>query len=196
MRSGLAAETNRPHMNARLRVARTVASRSARCQTSWVSDLIERCADLPRRTYVAGDVVVEQGATFGAIVILVDGAVSIERDGVALALLDTPGAIVGEMSTVLERPSTATVRATSNCTVLKADDGAAFLLERPDVLLEVAKALATRLDNLTGHLTDVKRQYGNDSGHLGMLDDVLSTLMHHQTKAVSPGSARMPDLDY
>ncbi len=196
MRSGLAAETNRPHMNARLRVARTVASRSASCQTSWVSDLIERCADLPRRTYVAGDVVVEQGASFGAIVILVDGAVSIERDGVALALLDTPGAIVGEMSTVLERPSTATVRATSHCTVLKADDGAAFLRERPDVLLEVAKALATRLDNLTGHLTDVKRQYGSDAGHLGMLDDVLSTLMHHQTKAVSPGSARMPDLDY
>jgi hypothetical protein len=29
-----------------------------------------------------------------------------------------------------------------------------------------------------------------------MLDDVLSTLMHHQTKTVMPGSARMPDLDY
>jgi hypothetical protein len=29
-----------------------------------------------------------------------------------------------------------------------------------------------------------------------MLDDILSTLMHHQTKAVTPGSARMPDLDY
>jgi hypothetical protein len=25
---------------------------------------------------------------------------------------------------------------------------------------------------------------------------VLSTLMHHQTRTVSPGSARMPDPDY
>jgi CRP-like cAMP-binding protein len=103
---------------------------------------------------------------------------------------------LGEMSTVLGRPATATVRAMSDCTVLQADDGAAFLRERPDVLLDVAKALAARLDNLTGHLTDVKRQYGGDAGHLGMLDDVLSTLLHHQTKAVTPGSARMPDLDY
>jgi hypothetical protein len=29
-----------------------------------------------------------------------------------------------------------------------------------------------------------------------MLDDVLSTLMHHQTRKVSPGSARLPDPDY
>jgi CRP/FNR family cyclic AMP-dependent transcriptional regulator len=161
-----------------------------------VTDLVERCADLPRRTFSEGDVVVAQGTPFGSIVILVDGSVSIDRDGVTLAVLDTPGAVLGEMSTVLERPSTATVRALSNCTVLQADDGAAFLLERPDVLLDVARALATRLDNLTGHLTDVKRQYAGETGHLGMLDEVLSTLMHHQTKPVIPGSARMPDLDY
>ena len=161
-----------------------------------MTDLVDRCADLPRRTFVAGDVVVEQNTPFGSIVILVEGTVSIERDGVTLAVLDTPGAVLGEMSTVLERPSTATVRAATDCTVLQADDGAAFLLERPDVLLDVARALATRLDNLTGHLTDVKRQYGGDSGHLGMLDEVLSTLMHHQTRPVQPGSARMPELDY
>ena len=173
-----------------------VAAASVGCQNDSMSDLIERCDDLPQRSFAAGDVVVEQGSTFGSILILVDGSVSIERDGVMLATLDTPGAVLGEMSTVLERPSTATVRALSDCTVLQADDGAAFLLERPDVLLEVARALATRLDNLTGHLTDVKRQYADTGGHLGMLDDVLSTLMHHQTKTVTPGSARMPDLDY
>lgn len=167
-----------------------------RCQNGPMTDLIERCADLPRRSVAAGDVIVEQGAPFGAILILIDGSVSIERDGVMLATLDTPGAVLGEMSTVLGRPSTATVRALSECTMLHADDGATFLIERPDVLLDVARALATRLDNLTGHLTDVKRQYAGTGGHLGMLDEVLSTLMHHQTKEVTPGSARMPELDY
>ncbi len=138
----------------------------------------------------------EQGAPFGAIVILVDGAISIERDGVTLGVIDTPGAILGDMSTVLERPATATMRAARDSTTLWAEDGAAYLTARPDVLLEVARALATRLDNLTGHLTDVQRQYADDSGHLGMLDDVLSTLMHHQTRTVVAGSARLPDPDY
>jgi CRP-like cAMP-binding protein len=144
----------------------------------------------------AGDVLVEQGAEFGAIVILVDGAIAIERDGVALGSIDAAGAILGDMSTVLGRPATATMRAERDTTALWAADGAAYLTARPDVLLEVARALATRLDNLTGHLTDVQRQYADESGHLGMLDDVLSTLMHHQTRTVVAGSARLPDPDY
>jgi CRP-like cAMP-binding protein len=161
-----------------------------------VTDIVDRCADLPRREIRAGDTLVEQGDPFGSIIILLDGSVQIERDGVPLAVMDTPGAILGDMSTVLERPATATMRAIEDCTILCADDGVAFLASRPDVLLDVARALATRLDNLTGHLTDIQRQYGDEAGHLGMLDDVLSTLMHHQTRKVSPGSARLPDPDY
>ena len=110
-----------------------------------------------------------------------------------LAVLDTPGAMLGEMSTVLQRPASASVTAMVDTTLLVATDGAAYLREHPDVLLEVARTLATRLDNLTGHLVDVKRQYGGEDGHLGMLDDVLSSLMHHQGRQVSPGSARLPD---
>lgn len=170
--------------------------RAPKWETSEVSELLERCADLPLRRVVAGEALVEQGAPFGAIVILVEGSISIERDGVALGAIDTPGAILGDMSTVLERPATATMRAELDSTLLWADDGAAYLADRPDVLFEVARALATRLDNLTGHLADVQRQYGDDSGHLGMLDDVLSTLVHHQTRTVVAGSARLPDPDY
>lgn len=138
----------------------------------------------------------EQGDRFGSILILVEGSIRIERDGVALAVMETPGSILGDMSTILERPATATMRAESRCVALCADDGAGYLRSRPDVLFDVARALATRLDNLTGHLTDVQRQYGDESGHLGMLDDVLSTLMHHQTRTVTSGSARLPDPDY
>jgi CRP-like cAMP-binding protein len=169
---------------------------SVTCQNVSVTDLIERCAELPRRTFRAGDVLSQQGQPFGSIVILVEGSIAVERDDVTLAVYDTPGAILGEMSTVLERSATANLRAVTDSTVLQADDGAAFLLSRPDVLLDVARALATRLDNLTGHLTDIKRQYGDDSGHLGMLDDVLRSLMTNPTRTVSPGSARMPDPDY
>lgn len=161
-----------------------------------MSDIIERCAELPRRSFDSGEVIVEQGAPFGAILVVIEGRIGVERDGVLLAVTDVPGSILGDMSTVLERPSTATLRALEPCTVLCADNGAAYLRSRPDVLFDVAAALALRLDNLTGHLADVQRQYGDDTGHLGMLDDVLSTLMHHQTRTVQPGSARLPDPDY
>jgi len=161
-----------------------------------VDDLITRCAELPSRSFAPGELIIEQGAPFGAILVVVEGRIGVERDGVLLAVMETPGSILGDMSTVLERPSTATLRAMTSCTVLCADDGAEYLRSRPDVLFDVAAALATRLDNLTGHLTDVQRQYGSDDGHLGMLDDVLSTLMHHQTRTVTSGSARLPDPDY
>lgn len=161
-----------------------------------VADLLTHCAQLPRRTIPADSLVIEQGAPGGAVLVLVEGSVSIERDGTRLAVLETPGALLGEMSTVLDRPASASVRALDDVTVLEAVDGASFLTEHPEVLLEVARTLATRLDNLTGHLVDIKRQYGGDGSHLGMLDDVLSTLMHHQSRQVRPGSARMPDPDY
>ena len=161
-----------------------------------MSDLLSQCAGLPQRRCAAGSTIFAQGDVGGSVFVLVEGAVSIERDDTVLAVLDTPGALLGEMSTVLQRPASASVRVVTDAVVFEATDGAAFLREHPDVLLEVARTLATRLDNLTGHLVDVKRQYAGDSGHLGMLDDVLSSLMHHQGRKVSPGSARLPDPDY
>ena len=161
-----------------------------------VSDLLTHCADLPRREVETGSTIIDQGGLGGAVYVLVEGTVSIERDDTVLAVVDTPGVLLGEMSTVLDRSASASVRAVTDVVLLEATDGAAFLREHPEVLLEVARTLATRLDNLTGHLVDIKQQYGDDSGHLGMLDDVLGTLMHHQGRQVSPGSARLPDPEY
>ena len=118
-------------------------------------DLLDQCDDLPRRQFAAGTTIIEQDDVGGSVFVLVEGTVSIERDDTVLAVLDTPGAMLGEMSTVLQRPASASVTAMVDTTLLVATDGAAYLREHPDVLLEVARTLATRLDNLTGHLVDV-----------------------------------------
>lgn len=183
-------------MNARLREAGARPARLRQCQNGEVADLLTQCAELPRRTVEVGESIIDQGGTGGSVFVLVDGSVAIERDDARLAVLDTPGALLGEMSTVLQQPSSASVVALTEVTVLEAVDGTAFLAEHPDVMLEVARTLATRLDHLTAHVVEVKRQYGGESSHLGMLDEVLSTLMHHQARQVSPGSARMPETDY
>ncbi len=161
-----------------------------------MSDIIDGCAHLPRIIVPAGNVVIEQGQPYGMVLVLVAGGVVVERDGLSIARVDQPGSIFGEMSSLLGRPATATVRTTIDSTFLVAEDGEQFLLDRPDIVITVARTLAIRLDNLTGYLADVKRQFGDQANHLGMLDDVMQTLIHNETPAVQPGSARMPELDY
>jgi len=161
-----------------------------------LTNLVDACDDLPRTSAGAGDIVIEQGQVPGPVYVLVEGAVTIERNGVAMARVTMPGSIFGEMSTLLQCPATATVRADVASTFVVAHDGEAFLTSRPDVTMAMARALATRLDEVSGYLTEIKRQFTGQAGHLGMLDDILSTLLNHQTPKVRPGSVRMPETDY
>ena len=82
-------------------------------QTGPVTNLLELAADLPTASLATGDVLIEEGAPPSRLLVLVSGSVTVERDGVAFARIDTPGAVFGEMSAVLGKPATATVRAAS-----------------------------------------------------------------------------------
>jgi CRP/FNR family cyclic AMP-dependent transcriptional regulator len=159
-------------------------------------NLLDRCASLPRTVVPAGERLIHQGRKLGSLFVLVEGSVTLERDDVSIAMLSEPGSIFGEMSSLLDRPATASVRATADSTFLVAKDGAAYLAERPDVTLMVARALAMRLDAVSGYMAEVKRQFADQVGHLGIVDEVMTTLMHDKLPTVQPGSARMPELDY
>ena len=100
------------------------------------------------------------------------------------------------MSVVLDRPATATVRATTDVDVHVIDDPEAFLVERPGAALSVLRTTAARLDGLTQYLVDVKGQFAGHEGHLGMVDQILDTLVHHQAPAVRTGSIRDPEGDH
>jgi hypothetical protein len=65
-----------------------------------------------------------------------------------------------------------------------------------DMLLEVARGLARRLNRLNAYLSDIKAQYGHESGHLGMVDEVLAQLSFGEHAVVEPGSERDPDPYY
>lgn len=158
--------------------------------------MLALCSDLPERHLDAGDRLIEQGAEPGPLYVLVEGELVIERDGDPFARIDTPGAIFGEMAVVLGRPASATVRSEGRTVVRVADDPLTFLTERPGAALAALRNAATRLDSLTRYLTDVKRQYADLSGHLGMVDDVLNVLVHHHPPPTSAGSRREPEPDY
>ena len=160
-----------------------------------MTDLLALSTDLPTRTVTAGDVLIAEGSDPGVLYVLSSGSVTVERDGVAFASIDTPGAIFGEMSVVLGKPATATVRATTDVVVHVAADPEAFLLERPGAALSVLRTTAARLDGLTQYLVDVKGQFAELEGHLGMVDQILDTLVHHQVPPARTGSVRDPEGD-
>jgi CRP-like cAMP-binding protein len=129
------------------------------------------------RQYAAGGVVIEQGVQTGELLVLVSGSVEILRDDVRLAKAAEPGEVFGEMAVLLGSPATATVRALEPAVFTVIGEPLAFLIAHPEAGLYVARLLARRLESLNKYLIDVKRQYeGHD--HLGMVDEVLETLMH------------------
>jgi CRP/FNR family transcriptional regulator, cyclic AMP receptor protein len=161
-----------------------------------VTSLLELSADLPSVEIAPGELLIEEGTNTRKLWVLVSGAVVIERDGVAFARVDVPGAVLGEMSALLDRPASASVRAATGVTVRVADDPTLFLTRSPGAALEVLRATASRLDGMTRYLVDVKRQFAEAEGHLGMVDRILDTLLHHQPPHSSPGSRRDPEGDH
>lgn len=161
-----------------------------------MTGILEQCRDLPELEVAAGHVLIEQGRTPGVLYVLEHGTAVVERDGIAIVLVDAPGAVLGELSVVLERPATATVRAETPLRLRVAHDPQAFLRSHPDVALIVLRTVASRLEGLTAYLADVKRQFAEHSDHFGMIDDVLHALIHDQPPDVQPGSARDPEPEY
>ena len=51
---------------------------------------------------------------------------------------------------------------------------------------------ATRLDGLTQYLVDVKQQFAGLTGHLGMVDQILDSLVHHQSGPTRTGLRARP----
>jgi hypothetical protein len=79
------------------------------------------------------------------------------------------------------------VRALKPSTFAVVENPDEFLRVSPVATLHVARMLAQRLDTLNRYLVDVKAQYeGHD--HLGMVDEVLETLMHRQPRVDPPPS--------
>jgi len=144
-------------------------------------DLVAVC---PRREVAAGGLLLEQGQASAPLLVLLSGEVEVLRDEVRVARTSEQGAVFGEMSALLGTTCTASVRALTLTTVAVVEHPEDFFRSSPEAALFVARLLARRLDSLNRYLVDVKAQYeGHD--HLGMVDDVLETLMHRQPRAVS-----------
>ena len=158
-----------------------------------MGSILDMCEGTPLQELPPGTVLLPEGKTSGHLYVLASGAVEVLRGDTQVAVIEEPGAVFGEMSVLLNRPHTATVRALTPITVYVFDDAERFLRSNPEIAFFIGRLLASRLNAATTYLVDIKRQFEDQSNHLCMVGDVLDALMHQQDEEFSLGPEREVD---
>ncbi len=152
-----------------------------------MASILDNCTGAPRLEFAPGTVLLNEGEKSGRLYILAEGSVEVLRGDTQVALVSEAGAVFGEMSVLLDRPHTATVRAMSPTCVFVFEDAESFLKSRPEIAFHLGKLLAERLNAATTYLVDLKQQFESHGNHLGMVGEVLETLIHQQHEDFMPG---------
>lgn len=139
-------------------------------------------SDLPERTLVVDEVLIEEGDQPGGLYFLKRGALIITKADVEIARIAEPGAVFGEMSYLLQKPATAQVTALQETVVHVAENPGMFLLDNPDVLIYVAGTMAKRLESVNRYLVDLKNQFALHREQPGGVDEVVANLMARYPK--------------
>ncbi len=147
-----------------------------------VDEVLAVTAGCPRRVFSSGVVLLDEGKRAGVLYFLESGKVEILKLGHLISTVTQPGAVFGEVSVLLEQPHMATVRAGTEIVVRVVENPQAFLETNPAIAVHVARLLARRLNAVTTYLVDLKRQYEDRTDHLGMVDEVLESLLQMQSK--------------
>ena len=156
-------------------------------------EILEYCIGGIRRNVSPGDLVVHEGGRTGHLYVLIEGRLEVVKGDTVVASITEPGAVLGEMSVLLDMPHTATVRAASDSIIYEFSDAASVLRETPEVALLIARMLAQRLNVANTYLADIKRQYAGHGNHLEMVGDILQSMINLSPTQVSPGSDRQSD---
>ena len=156
-------------------------------------EMLEYCIGGIRQNVPAGSLVVQEGGRTGHLYVLIEGRIEVIKGDTVVAAITEPGAVLGEMSVLLDQPHTATVRAAVDSAIYEIDDAASFLRQQPGVALLIAGMLAQRLNAANTYLADLKRQYAGHGTHLGMVGDLLQSMINLSPTKVSPGSYRQSD---
>jgi CRP/FNR family transcriptional regulator, cyclic AMP receptor protein len=160
------------------------------CSTGWrVSCLMVHMdpallSQLPLVALKAEQVLITEGVPAGRLFFLEDGEVEITRGGMRIALVEEPGAVLGEMSWLLGKAPTATVVAVTECRFRVVERPAEFCVANPEAALAIAQILAKRLDSMAKYLVAIKEQFRDRADHLGMLDEMLEAMLSRHPRDV------------
>ena len=131
-----------------------------------------KLASFPLATYQAGECVLAAGSSTGRLLILKAGVVEVVKEGVQIAKVSEPGAVL------LGQPHTADIRALE-ASQFHVADGPTLLRIDPIGLLYVATVLAKRLESANQTLLELKRQIeaGEPRGVIGQTAEEMEVLL-------------------
>ena len=141
-----------------------------------MGSMLEYCSGAAQLAFEQGAVLLTEGRKTDRLYVLIEGAVEILRDGIQIALVNEPGATLGEMSVLLDLPHTATARALTSGRAYELEDARTFLRSRPDTAIFLAELLAQRLNEATAALADLIRQLPAHSDRLSNVRSILEGL--------------------
>lgn len=137
--------------------------------------LLSLMSSQPLRTVAAGEVLIAQGSPPGDLYVLESGTLTVTREGIDIATIAQPGAVVGEMSLLLDRPHSATVRALSASAVRVLADAGRVLDTNPVLTRGLAALLAARLDATSALIVALSRQH-EGKAEASLFDRILDVL--------------------
>lgn len=155
-----------------------------------MKEVLELCRDLETVSFAPGDVMMPEGGKTGCLYFLISGCVEVTKGETPITCIREPGAILGELSVLMDRPHAASVGAIEPTTCYVTRGGKDFLLDHPGLALAVAELLAVRLNGMISYLADLKSQYEDRKDHLGMVDEVLLNLTNRIPRRQGSTSAR------
>jgi CRP/FNR family cyclic AMP-dependent transcriptional regulator len=123
-----------------------------------MSAITQLYGKLRAKNFSPGDLLIEEGGAKGRLYVLESGELAIIRDGVEVAAVSDHGALVGEISALLDSPPSATVKAKTNVRAYIVPNPVGRLLDDPALLLHVARLLAHRLTETTAYLAASKQR--------------------------------------
>jgi CRP-like cAMP-binding protein len=158
-----------------------------------MSTVLDYCKELPEARFEADAVLMREGGQESKLYILIEGEVAVLKGNILVNTQSEPGTIFGELSVLLDVPHTATVKAVQPTRAYVVDNAQRFLQSTPEMAFHLSRLLAKKLNSITGYLVDLKKQFEDQEDHLGMVDEVLESLLNQQVEAHTPGSQRYPD---
>jgi len=106
----------------------------------------------------SGNTILQEGKHTKKVYVLVAGKVSIKAKGQLIATVDSPGAILGEISAIMGTEHVASVTTAEDSSFYLITDFMRFLYKNPEACVSVAQVLACRLVNMNNHLVFIKDQ--------------------------------------
>lgn len=142
-----------------------------------MSTLAALAVSLPLETLAAGERLTSEGSYSGQLYLLEAGRLTVSREGVAIASIEEPWAIVGEMAVLLGTPHSATVTAETEVRVRVIEEALDVLSQNPDFALHIATLACARLNATSALLVDLRHAAEGKKQEQALMSRILTAML-------------------